>query len=176
MAGHSSRAQSAMEYLMTYGWAILVIAVVLGALFLLGVFNGSNLTSSACSASPGYLCGNPVYLHSTGNILVTVGQSTGTAWTSAAFVFVPPGTPYVNGLPNVSFTSPPANTILITQGLISGGQEGIYLPASGGNVSIGTVITGSIWARYNYTIQEAGVAHTAGPYYAQVAALNLKAS
>ncbi len=28
--------QSAMEYLMTYGWAILIIAVVLGALFELG--------------------------------------------------------------------------------------------------------------------------------------------
>jgi len=35
----SSKAQSAMEYLMTYGWAILIIAVVLGALFQLGVFN-----------------------------------------------------------------------------------------------------------------------------------------
>ena len=33
------RAQSAMEYLMTYGWAILIIAVVLGALFSIGVFN-----------------------------------------------------------------------------------------------------------------------------------------
>ncbi|MGC8662475.1 MAG: hypothetical protein ACP5RT_01670, partial [Candidatus Micrarchaeia archaeon] len=32
----SSKAQSAMEYLMTYGWAILIIAVVLGALFQLG--------------------------------------------------------------------------------------------------------------------------------------------
>ncbi len=31
--------QSAMEYLMTYGWAILIIAVVLGALFSLGIFN-----------------------------------------------------------------------------------------------------------------------------------------
>jgi hypothetical protein len=30
-----------MEYLMTYGWAILIIAVVLGALFELGVFNGT---------------------------------------------------------------------------------------------------------------------------------------
>ncbi len=37
------KAQSAMEYLMTYGWAILVIAVVLGVLFQLGVFNSSNL-------------------------------------------------------------------------------------------------------------------------------------
>ncbi len=33
------KSQSAMEYLMTYGWAILIIAVVLGALFQLGVFN-----------------------------------------------------------------------------------------------------------------------------------------
>jgi len=35
----SAKAQSAMEYLMTYGWAILIIAVVLAALFQLGVFN-----------------------------------------------------------------------------------------------------------------------------------------
>ena len=33
------KSQSAMEYLMTYGWAILIIAVVLGALFSLGIFN-----------------------------------------------------------------------------------------------------------------------------------------
>ena len=32
-----------MEYLMTYGWAILIIAVVLGALFALGFFNSANL-------------------------------------------------------------------------------------------------------------------------------------
>jgi len=36
---YPSKAQSAMEYLMTYGWAILIIAVVLGALFQLGVFS-----------------------------------------------------------------------------------------------------------------------------------------
>jgi hypothetical protein len=33
------KAQSAMEYLMTYGWAILVIAIVLAAFFYLGIFN-----------------------------------------------------------------------------------------------------------------------------------------
>jgi len=33
------KAQSAMEYLMTYGWAILIISVVLASLFQLGVFN-----------------------------------------------------------------------------------------------------------------------------------------
>jgi len=39
--------QSAMEYLMTYGWAILIIAVVLGALFQLGVFNSSSFSPRA---------------------------------------------------------------------------------------------------------------------------------
>ncbi len=39
-----------MEYLMTYGWAILIIAVVLGALFQLGIFNANNF---AVKAPPG---------------------------------------------------------------------------------------------------------------------------
>ena len=41
------RLQSAMEYLMTYGWAILVIAVVLGVLYSLGIFNPSNFAPKA---------------------------------------------------------------------------------------------------------------------------------
>ncbi len=41
------RSQSAMEYLMTYGWAILIIAVVLGVLFQLGVFNSGNFAPKA---------------------------------------------------------------------------------------------------------------------------------
>jgi hypothetical protein len=39
-----------MEYLMTYGWSILIIAVVLGTLYSLNVFNSSSL---APTASPG---------------------------------------------------------------------------------------------------------------------------
>ncbi len=33
-----NKAQSAMEYLMTYGWAILIVIVVIAALYLMGVF------------------------------------------------------------------------------------------------------------------------------------------
>jgi Concanavalin A-like lectin/glucanases superfamily len=36
-----------MEYLMTYGWSILIVAVVLGALFQLGVFSSANFTPKA---------------------------------------------------------------------------------------------------------------------------------
>ncbi len=41
------KAQSAMEYLMTYGWAILIIAIVLAALFQLGVFSSSTFAPKA---------------------------------------------------------------------------------------------------------------------------------
>src|SRR5271157_6101508 len=47
----TKRAQSAMEYLMTYGWAILIIAVVLGALFALGFFNSANLAPKVPAGS-----------------------------------------------------------------------------------------------------------------------------
>ncbi len=73
--GRTSRAQSAMEYLMTYGWAILIIAVVLAALFELGVFNGSNLAPQACIAESGFICKNPVY--TANGITFTFGQTTG---------------------------------------------------------------------------------------------------
>jgi hypothetical protein len=44
------KSQAAMEYLMTYGWSILIIAVVLGSLAYLGVFNPNTY---APRASPG---------------------------------------------------------------------------------------------------------------------------
>ncbi len=47
MTHRERQLQSAMEYLMTYGWAILIIAVVLGALFQLGIFNASTFTPKA---------------------------------------------------------------------------------------------------------------------------------
>lgn len=76
------KAQSAMEYLMTYGWAILIIAVVLGALFSLGVFSSATLLGNSCVAAPGYLCsgltlasGTPAATNVT--LSFTLGQSTG---------------------------------------------------------------------------------------------------
>ncbi len=41
------RSQSAMEYLMTYGWAILIIAIILVALFSLNLFNSYTFAPKA---------------------------------------------------------------------------------------------------------------------------------
>lgn len=38
-----------MEYLMTYGWAILIVIIVAAALFALGVFNPGTFTSSTAT-------------------------------------------------------------------------------------------------------------------------------
>ena len=48
---HRLRSQSAMEYLMTYGWTILIIAVVLGAIYQLGIFNSSTFSPKAVPGS-----------------------------------------------------------------------------------------------------------------------------
>lgn len=40
------KSQAAMEFLMTYGWAILVVLVFLGALTYFGVFNPDNFDNN----------------------------------------------------------------------------------------------------------------------------------
>lgn len=45
-----------MEYLMTYGWAILVIVIVLAALLYLGVFNLGERVPDQCRFKVGILC------------------------------------------------------------------------------------------------------------------------
>ena len=47
----NSRGQSALEYLMTYGWALVVIVIVIAALFAFGVFT----TPKTCSQTGGSL-------------------------------------------------------------------------------------------------------------------------
>jgi hypothetical protein len=44
----NKKGQGALEYLMTYGWALLVIVVVGAALFALGVLNPSTYTQKSC--------------------------------------------------------------------------------------------------------------------------------
>ncbi len=43
------KGQSAMEYLMTYGWAIIIVIIVAAALYALGVFNPGAYTTTAAT-------------------------------------------------------------------------------------------------------------------------------
>ena len=99
---NGTQAQSAMEYLMTYGWSILILAVVIAALYLLGVFNASSALNG-CISTPGFLCSGLKFSTNlndhcginneyTGypSITLTIG-STSADWTNVFFAVVPYG-------------------------------------------------------------------------------------
>ena len=50
----NKKSQAAMEFLMTYGWAIMIVLIGIGALFFLGVFNPS--TPSTCNIASPFIC------------------------------------------------------------------------------------------------------------------------
>jgi len=70
------KGQTAMEYLMTYGWAILIIMVVLAVLFYLGVLNPSSVTPSQCVFPAGFTCVTN-QLKTSGKLYLVIGQGTG---------------------------------------------------------------------------------------------------
>jgi uncharacterized protein (UPF0333 family) len=55
-ASRSRKAQAAMEFLMTYGWAILVVLVAIGALAYFGVLSPSKFVPDTCQFGPGISC------------------------------------------------------------------------------------------------------------------------
>jgi len=57
----SYRGQAALEFMMTYGWAILVVLAAIGALSYFGILNPARFTPDTCLASSGFACpGKPI--------------------------------------------------------------------------------------------------------------------
>lgn len=50
------KGQAAMEFLMTYGWAILVVLIAIGALAYFGVLNPSRFLPNSCTISNQFAC------------------------------------------------------------------------------------------------------------------------
>jgi hypothetical protein len=50
------RGQAALEFLTTYGWALLVILVMIGALVYFGLLNPSKVLPNRCEVATGFLC------------------------------------------------------------------------------------------------------------------------
>lgn len=67
--------QSAMEYLMTYGWAILVIGIVLSAMFEIGLVNPGTFTNPECVMPAGFICINWQYA-TNGLLTINLEQAT----------------------------------------------------------------------------------------------------
>jgi len=78
----TERAQSAMEYLITYSWAIIIISVTLAALYALGVFNPNNFVTNQCTFPADFGCLSGFIYSSgpnAGNFVFNIQQSTPSA-------------------------------------------------------------------------------------------------
>ena len=69
------KAQSAIEYLTTYGWAILVIAIVLAVLYELGLFSPSTYVHTSCVFEADFGCLGSTFTEN-GILTINVEQST----------------------------------------------------------------------------------------------------
>ncbi|GIU69865.1 MAG: hypothetical protein KatS3mg002_1101 [Candidatus Woesearchaeota archaeon] len=72
----NNKAQAALEFLMTYGWAILVVLAAIGALAYFGVLSPTNFLPDQCTATSGIGClGKP--LISTNSVSFTLTNGLG---------------------------------------------------------------------------------------------------
>ncbi|MCL5101959.1 MAG: hypothetical protein M1544_01200 [Candidatus Marsarchaeota archaeon] len=151
----NKKAQSAMEYLITYGWAILIIAIALGVLFELGLFNPSSFVSTSCIFPADFSC---IYsnLASNGTLTINMEQSTSSPINITA----------IGCNSNASLT----NMVSFPNGIVV--QIGSNVTISGNttealscwsNSTIFTGKPGSIFHGYvliNYTDEQTGFPHT----------------
>jgi len=70
------RAQSAMEFLMTYGWAILIMLVVIAVLFYVGVLNPRNVTPDSLTLPAGFSA-HDYRITSSGRLQLDLGNGHG---------------------------------------------------------------------------------------------------
>ncbi|MBU0470035.1 MAG: hypothetical protein KKA62_05420 [Nanoarchaeota archaeon] len=70
---NTKKGQAAMEFLMTYGWAILVVLVAIGALAYFGVLNPSRFLPSSCTIAPGVGCDDHKVSTETAQLLLRNG-------------------------------------------------------------------------------------------------------
>ncbi len=74
---HDHKSQSALEYMMTYGWAILIIVIVAAVLYSLGIFSPSSSISTTMTGFSGL--GSPTALcMPNGGLRLRLGDNIGT--------------------------------------------------------------------------------------------------
>lgn len=72
------KGQAALEFMMTYGWAILVVLAAIGALSYFGVLDPGRLTPETCVTSSGFGClGKPVTDATAGEVSFSISNGVG---------------------------------------------------------------------------------------------------
>jgi len=146
------RAQSAMEYLATYGWALLLIAVALAVLLYYGVVNPSFFVGQQCFLPAGLTCAI-LGMNTNGMILVNIYQSLGPSINITA----------IGCSSAPSFANIPAytgNQIVLHSGSNKTFQVQCYSGSSALSSSIGSAFMGYLLINYTQPFVS-GFQHTA---------------
>jgi hypothetical protein len=131
---HRKEGQSAIEFITTYGWAIVAVAVALGVLYSLGVFNFGANGSTGCFVVEGFSCTQPL-LYSSGLLTAGMGEVGHTVTITAIGCAKSSSTP--SGWINTN--------IILQSGQVSTFEFQCPGIASGG---IGSIFQGSLWVQY----------------------------
>jgi hypothetical protein len=129
------KSQSAIEFLTTYGWALVIIVVVLAALYNVGLFSGSAFLGTSCAAQVGFFCGTPS-LNSTGFISVQIGETIGQITVLGV------------GCSNSSTQSPAMVTLQTSQQISQGSKINVVFQCAIKSTSLGTPFSGVLWINY----------------------------
>lgn len=71
----TQRSQTALEYLVTYGWVVLIIAIALASFYALGVFNTKSYVNDVCAIRVDITCQDTV-LSTNGLLSLSITQDT----------------------------------------------------------------------------------------------------
>lgn len=145
--------QSAMEYLMTYSWALLVIAIIVATMMALGLFNPGVFTNTQCTFPAGFSCIN-IFLATNGLLSLNLLQITTAPLNISAM-----GCNSNSTLSHMqSILNPPTNQIKLNVGSNYTFHFSCY---SGVNIitpSTGTSFSGYVFVNYTETVT--GLPHT----------------
>jgi len=138
------KGQNALEYLLTYSWALMIIAIVLAVFYEMGFFSAFGLMPTSCPANINYDCENPVFLPN-GNLSFTLTEYLN-ALIYNVFVYISPenSTFNLNGFPTMVYNCIPSNTYMYA----TEPQNFTCTIPSYNGAKIGTLFSGTLWINY----------------------------
>jgi hypothetical protein len=94
------KGQASLEYLTTYGWALLVLGIVFAALYLFMEFKPDRLVPETCSFGDSFTCNEFKMNGTSGRINVSVVNVVGTSITLDSMICEYQGTNYQEKVPD----------------------------------------------------------------------------
>ena len=141
------KAQAAMEFLTTYGWAILILIIVIVALANLGIFRSPS-TPNTCSVSAPFACSD-VKVNSSGYANITLQANNIASMSTVGGSF--------------SSSAGPCTGVTLTPPLNGNGINYVSLTGCGTNLNKGDKVVGQF--DLLYTLIGGGTSHTTAVKY-----------